>query len=157
MVLVVAFLLLPNVSHALIGMHRKALRGLKGVYVVVECAKGTELKSDQLQTEVKLRLRKAGVGVLTEKEEIKTHGGAMLMVLVTAFDPDFLPGICIYSVTMQLIEDVTISWTFPFWGIIWSESATGYGGIDNKNRYIWDGVSYLIDKFINDYLAENPK
>jgi hypothetical protein len=75
--LVVVLVLLPGVVHALTREH-KALRGLKGVHVLVEKldpdAERLGLTTAQIQADVELRLRKGGVRVLTEEEMLETRG-----------------------------------------------------------------------------------
>ena len=66
---------------------RETLRGLKGVQVVVEDmdpdVERDGLTKSQLQTDVELRLRKAGIQVLKEEERRATPGRPYLYVAVT--------------------------------------------------------------------------
>src|SRR5208282_415483 len=88
----VVLLLLPTFSHALT-TKQEALVGLKGVYVYVDkMDPQTErlgLTQDQIKTDVELRLRKAGVRILTKEEWLETSERPYLWVNVgTSFSPD---------------------------------------------------------------------
>jgi hypothetical protein len=155
-VILLVFLLLPGVSHALT-VKQRALGGLKGMGVMVEDmrpeAERLGLTRNQIQTDVELRLRKAGVRVLTEKEKDETPGMPYLYVNVnTMFDS----ASCVFSITVELSEWVTLARGFKTSGRIWQSSSVGIVGI-NKLSQIRVSVGELVDKFINDYLAANPK
>ena len=59
-------------------MDRKSLRGLKGIAVVVEAlqpeAERDGLTKSQIKTDIELKLRQAGIHVLTTEESFKTPG-----------------------------------------------------------------------------------
>ncbi len=156
--LVVALLLLPGVSHALTH-EQQILVGLKGVYIIVEemepQAERLGLTRAQIQTDVELRLRKAGVRVLTEEECFKMLGGPVLHVDVSTFSP---PAILIvaYSVRVELIERVALESGFKTLGGIWHTHYIGVVGT-KYIRDIRETVGSQVEQFINDYLAANPK
>lgn len=150
-------LLLPDISHALTA-NQKALVGLKGIGVLVEYmqpqAERLGLTRDQIRTDVELRLRKAGIKVLTEKEYSEVPGQPWLYVNInTAMGT--LPGICAYSIKVDLEETVTLANGFKTRSAIWNIGYVGLIGI-RKTNYIRNPLSDLIDEFINDYLAANP-
>jgi hypothetical protein len=153
--MVVAFFLVPGVSHAV--PNKKALVGLKGVYVIVENmdpqAENLGLRADQIETDVELRLRKAGVRVLTKEEIFKTTGMPSLCVNVLAL---VARGLVTYSVEVELSEIVTLDRGFRTHGVIWSDGGTGNVDIRSIGK-IRESVGDKVDKFINDYLAANPK
>src|SRR2546425_3316356 len=72
---------------------RETLRGLKGVGVVVERvspdAERDGLTQSQLQTDVELRLRKAGIPALTQEECRATPGHPFLYVNVNTHRDGF--------------------------------------------------------------------
>jgi len=86
MALVATLLLHPGVSHALTDQ-QKALVGLKGVEVGVENvnpqAERLGLTAALIKTDIELRLRKAGVKVLTAEEKFDTPGMPWLYVNLT--------------------------------------------------------------------------
>jgi hypothetical protein len=155
-VAMVVLLLLPGVSHALT-LSQKALVGLRGVEVIVENmqpeADRRGLNRNQIQTDVELRLRKAGVRVLTEDEMWNTPGMPTLIVNVNTV---FGTGICAYSVHVELTEKVKLDRGFSVSGAIWEIGMIGAIGTGDM-RKIREYVGDMVDKFINDYLAANPK
>src|SRR5208337_1836463 len=152
--LVVAFLLLPTVSHALTN-EQKILVGLRGVYVSVADMDPEEehlgITKAQIQTDVELRLRKAGIRVLT-----KTPGEPSLYVQVTIAYGSNSP-IAPYSVLVGLQEWVTLDRGSRAYGLTWESAYTA--GADKRiiEKAIREDLGDRIDYFINDYLAANPK
>jgi hypothetical protein len=177
-VVLVLVLLLPGVSHALTD-EQKVLVGLKGIEVVIEEispeAERLGLTRNQIQVDVELRLRKAGVRVLTKEEILETPGMPWLYVNLTImFDKDF--PIAAFSQQVELKEYVTLDRPgtmpsaaediakkygigipgFRTRGVIWDKSSTGTVG-NKMIRALRETVDDEVDKFINDYLAANPK
>lgn len=155
--LVVAFLLLPAVSIA--GseeVHKRGLRGLKGVYVAVEMDPQAErlgLTEAQILTDVELRIRKAGVRVLTMKELAETPGLPYLSLRIGTYIDK---GLVAFSILVELVERVTLARGFVNPGAIWN--AVGVGIIETKRiQKIRAEVGDYVDKFIKDYLEMNPK
>lgn len=154
----VILLIHPGVSHALT-RNQRDLVGLRGVGVVVEemvpKAENLGLTAEQIKTGVELRLRKAGIRVLTEKETLESPGMPYLYVNVsTAFNKDYT--LLSYAVIVDLMERVTLANGFNTEGAIWHTGMIGGGGTSHI-REIRNDVGDQIDKFINDYLAANPK
>lgn len=151
---VVVLLLLPGVSRALTP-EQKALVGLKGVQVGVSKidpqAERLGLTEKQIQTDVELKLRKAGVKVLTNEDISEAPGHPLLWVYVGT---NINQGLVGYSIRVYLIELVTLARGFQTTGTIWNDSAGGVRTINaSEIRKI---VGDLVDGFINDYLAANP-
>jgi hypothetical protein len=157
-VALMALLLILGVSHALT-LEQQLLVGLKGVNVLVEGmnpqAERLGLTAAQIKTDIELRLRKAGVRVLTKEENMKTPGSPVLYVNVNAIVGQNLP-LVTYSSHVALKEWVTLARGGETYGDIWKNSVVGTVGID-KITQIRGGVGDLVDIFINDYLAANPK
>jgi competence protein ComGC len=156
--LVVAFLLLPGVSYAT--FEQEALVGLKGVEVLVEVVKPEaehlDLSKDMIKTDVELRLRKAGVKVLTQEDRLKIPGWPCLYVSTTILSERHL----YYAVLIKVEvgEMVTLARGQEVYAPIWRTSRTGLLGAPIAiERNIRDKVGDLVDEFINDYLAANPK
>ena len=126
--LAVAFLLFPSISLALT-LEQMPLRGLKAVYVsvadIIPEVEHLGLTKDQIKTDVQLRLRKAGIRVLTEKEWPATPGMpyVYVMVVVVISGDSFT-----YSSTVELKEEVTLTNGFKTIGAIWDTGSTGGGG-----------------------------
>jgi hypothetical protein len=157
-VALVVLLLLPGVSHALT-IKQKALIGLKGIGIdIVETSpevKRLGLTPAQIKTDVELRLRKAGIKVLTDKERQETPGFPFLQVTVTTMVSQD-SALLVFSIAVDLIEWVMLARGGETWGQIWHTSSTGKGGV-NHIRNLRESVGDKVDEFINDYLAANPK
>lgn len=157
LVLVALILLLPSASQALT-FQQNVLVGLEGVNVVVSPLDSTVrhlgLTESQIQTDVELRLQKAGVRVLTVKEQVETPGGPFLYVTVTA---NIWRGCRAYTVLVELYETVTLVRGFQTAGVIWKKGVIRTSTKIPKERSIRDTLSDVVDVFINDYLAANPK
>jgi hypothetical protein len=154
----VILLLLSGVSHAL-SIDQKPLVGLKGVYVVVESidpqAERLGLTKAQITTDVELRLRKAGLKVLTKNEMLKAPGTPFLCVNVNTFIRAG-SALCAYHVSVILNESVLLARGVTTVGGIWNTGGVGTVGVD-KITQIRGAVGDEVDKFINDYLAANPE
>ena len=146
-------------------MDRKSLRGLKGIAVVVEAlqpdAERDGLHKDQIKTDVELKLRQAGIRVLTTEESFKTPGSPYLYVNLNTTKNDVLYGAFstyAFSIQVALKQDVTLTRDSDLKGSAptWETHTLGIVGATNlqdTRRVLGD----LLDRFSNDYLAENPK
>lgn len=153
------FFLLPSVSHALTD-DQKALVGLKGVMATLEDldpeVERLGLTPDQLKTDIELRLRKAGIRVLTEKEWLRTSGKPWFHISITTLYSAIGPGIWSITINAKLNELVTLARGFQVFGAIWDKNLTGTVATA-KVPQMRNKVGDVVDKFINDYLAANPK
>lgn len=137
---------------------QKSLRGLQGVSVQVmkfDSPEGVSLK--QIQTDVELRIRKAGIRVVPFSSVSLLRGQPFLWISVLALKNPL--GISVYSVNVQLWQDVTLKRSPTM-----SLSAATYTVaprlvvVDAQNiRQLREDLSDCVDSFINDYLAMNPK
>ncbi len=159
--LVVAVFLLSTVSiaggEAVFGPG--GLRGLRGVHVFVEGMKPEAerlgLSKAQIKTDVELRLRKAGVRVLTEEEFLEWLGMPCLFVNINTTINQARTTVT-YTIIVFLSERVTLARQLKAWGAIWLTAGGGIVGT-KKIREIRGDVADLVEEFINDYLAANPK
>jgi hypothetical protein len=115
------------------------------------------LTQDQVKKDVELQLRKAGVLVLTEEECRATPGHPSLSVDISISEIKIRNDRVGYAyyVGVQLTESVKLARGFEATGSIWSIGAVGAIGKDASP--IRSSISGFVDKFINDYLAANPK
>ncbi len=142
---------------------RKTLTGLSGVYVIVEQlpdeAQHDGLREDQVQTDVELRLRQAGITILTREQSFATAGAPYLYVNVQVLKNP--AKFYAFSVNVELRQGVTLirdpsirvlavaTWSAP--GVI------GTVGSQKLESQVRDDVRDFTDRFINAYLAANPK
>jgi hypothetical protein len=138
---------------------RQSLKELKGVVVLVEPLKA-EVEQDGLtktsiQTDVELKLRQAGIAVLTQAEGHAVPGGPVLYINVnTSSGPLYA-----FSIRVEVCQDVRLD-RDPSIRIIgattWSVAGGGSVGRNNL-RVIRDGIKDHVDQFINAYLSVNPR
>ena len=136
-------------------LSRATLKGISAVYVVVEDlpsnAATLGLSRDTIQTDVELKLRLAGMAVLTEEEGIKPLGAAHIYVNVNFTDPAVAASIKVALDQNALLERngefaiAVTTWDTNY--VIANPTAQGIRNV------IKDGV----DQFLNAWLSVNPK
>lgn len=131
------------------------LKGLSAVSVLVQDlsdgAKVLGLNKDDIQTDVELKLRLAGMRVVTEEEGFKLPGDPYLYVNVTLPDT---PRVA--SIAIELRQDAVLrrNSAIAHSVITWSSGAV----ISSPSaQIIRDDFKDLVDKFLNDWLSVNPK
>lgn len=144
---------------------RSTLRGLPGVYVAVE-ALDPDVHQDgltkaTLQADAELRLRMAGIRVLSREEWAKTRGGPVCYIDVSIVKDVGLTDVLdfdlyAFEVSVQLQQDVTLVRDMAVMVLspTWSAS---YVGFTNTLPRIRTKVTELVERFINAYQAVNPK
>ena len=163
---IVLLLALSSLGFAQDSRDTDVFRGLAGVAVAVTDL-GQEVERDgllkaQLQTDVELRLRKAGIRVLTEEQWITEPGQPTLSVKVALYKSSD-PKINGYakSVNIVLRQNVLLSRnpSTIFRGAITWESfeAVGFSNPTVLQKDIRDTLADCVDEFINAFLAANPK
>lgn len=138
---------------------RRSLKGLAGVYVMVEPlgaeAERNGLNKTSVQTDAELKLRQAGITVLTQAESHKTPGSPALYINVNIFGGPLYA----FSIGMELYQDVRLDRDPSTWipgATTWSVTAVGIVSRENF-RNIRDYIKDRVDEFINAYLSVNPK
>ena len=140
---------------------RKTLAGLTGLYVSVEQIpdemQRDGLDTTQILTDVELKLRQAGITVLTRQEWLSTAAAPYLYVNVQAIKNP--ANFYAFSVDVQLRQRVTLVHDPAVLILATTWSATGVIGTvgSKKLRSLREAVRDLTDQFINAYLAANPK
>lgn len=135
---------------------RNTLRGIKGFSVVVEDIRPefeqAGLAKAQIQTDVELKLRLAGIKVLTKEESWEEPGTPMLYVCpqVTKSGKNYLYRVDVEFNQMALskIDGRDI------YGVTWSVGGLGLTVNLNDLRQV---IKDAVDQFINAYLSVNPK
>ena len=130
--LAVVLLLLPGGSHALRDQ-QKALVGLNGLCVMVSPIDTVGLTQEQIKTDIELQLRKAGIRVLTIKESMVTKGVPSLVAEVTAHQIDSM-GFAVYSINVDLLENVTLVRGPSASAITWHKQLIGTIGVKNTRE-----------------------
>ena len=165
-VLAAVALLSAAVATGLVGQgddeqSRKTLTGLAGVYVAVEHlpdeAQRDALWEDQIRTDVELKLRQAGIAVLTLQQSVGTAAGPILYINVQVTKNS--ARIYAFSVDVELRQRVTLIQNpsmrvlAPTWSAAGVIGTVGYQKLGSLREDVRD----LTDQFINAYLAANPK
>jgi hypothetical protein len=144
---------------------RSTLRGLPGVYVAVE-ALDPDVQQDgltkaTLQADAELRLRMAGIKVLSREEWAKTQGGPVCYIDVSIVKDVGLTHVLdfdlyAFEVSVELHQDVALvrDMAVKVLSPTWSAS---YVGFTNALPRIRTKVTELVERFINAYQAVNPK
>jgi hypothetical protein len=139
---------------------RATLRGVEGVLVFVEDL-GDEvehagLTRQQIRTDVELRLRKAGIRILTEAERVGMPGAPWLSVNVIVYlHPDTRLAAFRIDVSLQQLAFLATDGSRALVST-WSVGKTGIAG----RRRLFDlrnDVKDQVDVFINAYLRVHPR
>ena len=135
---------------------RETLKNLKGVYVHVQGLnqdiEQAGLSKNQIRTDVELKLRLAGIKVLTLLEHYEGKGAPYLHIYLDSHKTE--KGEFVYSLSFGIIQEVRLVRNNTITdAITWSISGVGYNNIEGIRAHIKDRA----DKFINDYLSVNPK
>jgi len=141
---------------------RKTLAGLQAVYVTIETL-DSEVERDGLsesaiQTDVELKLRQAGIPVLTHEQWLRTPGKAWLYLNVNVHKEQSWGGY-VYGIKLHLIQEVTLTRAPRTITDAATWEAVGKVGIAGQARLssIRDSAKDMVDQFINAHLAANPK
>ena len=160
-VTLVLLILIGGNAHAQdIEQTRNALRGLSGVYVMPEKPLDEDavrggLSKDATRSDVELKLRQAGIRVISEDEWERAPGKPYLQVWPKVLKGGVLGGY-VYHVSVEFKQHVSLVRTpdIRVFGSTWSVEHMGYTP-DLKD--IRDRMKDLVDKFIDAYLSVNLK
>lgn len=142
------------------------LRGIQAVTISVrELGVGKIIPNStlkqQIQTDVELRLRLAGIKVIPKW---KSYQQGELVVIIQWFEIDLEngqpTGNCAFNISVTLYTYIYAAWDTvmtPFYVGVWSEFSYGHSRASVFNECARETVKDLTDMFINDYLAVNTK
>ena len=115
------------------------------------------LDTTQIRTDVELKLRQAGITVLTRQERLSTAAAPYLYVNVQAIKSR--ANVYAFSANVELLQRVTLvrnpAMSIP--ATTWSATCIIGGVGSQKVGSVREHVRDLTDQFINAYLAANPK
>jgi len=142
---------------------RETLRGLKGVQVLVEGLspelRDANLDATMVQNDVELKLRQAGIKVVTKTESSTTPGMPALCIRADVWHPP--TGDYVYDVKVELQQQARLEREPKIiangartWA---SRGAIGTSGIAMLSTSVRDAVTEKVDEFIKAYLSANPK
>ena len=159
LVIIIRFYIPELSAQTYVTEERETLRGLRGCCVLIESLDKEIVRAgltrSVLKTDVELRLRKAGITVLTEEQSLRTPGGPYLYVNINAIKIE-RTDLFVYDAEVEFIQNVILSRnrSIETGATTWDHSFTG---ITPNLRTIRESVRDSIDRFMNDYLAVNPK
>jgi hypothetical protein len=140
-----------------------SLKGLNGgVQVLIEpgssLAEKYGLTTTAIQTDVELRLREAGIRVLSSDETLKTPGMAFLYVNVDML-VDFKNKVIAYTVEASLHQRILLvrDKTIEIDAATWKKLIFGTVDVPDNLRSVRNVVKDLVDQFTNAYLSANPR
>jgi len=138
-------------------LSRESLRGIAGVYVLVEKFSPEEKRAGfskkQVQTDVELKLRLAGIKVQNKEEHLEAPGMPHLYVSVDTVSVS--QNFFYYVISIEIWQNVSLerNANFNYKAMTWSLDTMGHG----KTEHIRTHLKDKIDVFINAYLSVNPK
>lgn len=137
----------------------ESLKALKGLSVLVEglpfgVEERGQLTSAQIQTDVELKLRLAGIKVIPKEELFGVPGSPCLYINVNILRKN--TGLTAFAVRAELSQQVTLRRNpkTQVWATTWTRGEVGTVG-EGKLQQIRDSIKDVIDEFINDYLSVN--
>ncbi len=137
---------------------RESLRGLQGVGLVLveELPSNLEkygLTTGQLQSDLELRLRKAGIPVSSGKdfESAVNH----LYVRITTHQDREINAVAI-EITFKEPAKLMRNPSALAFATTWESNSVGVVGLSNV-KSLREGVFQHVDEFIKDYLSVNPQ
>ena len=136
---------------------KQSLKGIASLFVLIEDisdeVQRDGLSQTQLQTDIELRLRKAGIRVVNKDQGI---GGPFLYLNITAVKQE----VGLYAVGIQLtfnqevvlVRDKTVRLVATTWRL-GGVNIVGSQKVSQTRNIVGD----VVDAFINDYLGANTK
>jgi hypothetical protein len=140
-------------------LSRQTLRGVEGVYVLLEDLKPeverAGLAKQQLQTDVELRLRKAGIRVYTHEELLRAQGQPYLYINAGVLLHS--DGLVSYGITVEFRQRASLDLNAVSAPVTtWSTGGFGKAGMLHLDT-LRDTVCDFVDQFINAYLSVSPR
>ncbi len=143
---------------------RETLKGLHGVYVIVEeiqpniqkYAVKPGLTKEQLQNDVELRLKDMGIKILSRDEWIKTPGKPILYISVNTHEAEKYWYAYDIKIELQQVVKMEANPQVNILAATWSLNITGITNIGALNT-IKSDVEVLLGRFQQAYWAVNSK
>jgi hypothetical protein len=139
---------------------RRTLRGLKEIFLYVEPLdpqlEKMGLTRNQIQMDTESKLKLAGINVQPGEEFAKSSGHPYLYVNVNISMLKTQITRYLFYIRIELNQEVALVRT-PDVKVSAATWSTGGWGIDFSMDNIRQTVKTQVDKFINAFLAENPK
>ena len=150
----------PQIEQPPEDTERESLRGLAGVEVFVDEldseVEKAGLSTGKLQQDIRQRLHKAGLKVMTQRERLASPSAAVLIVRVDTLHDRI--GRYFYSTELLLEQRVKLEThaEMEFSAVTWKKLGQVSTIADDNLKHVEDQVLRKVDQFIKDYLAVNP-
>jgi len=148
-------------------VRRRTLTNLQGVYAIVASEYGNQnlykqnlLDTDQVRTDLELKLRYAGINVLSKEQFLRTRGRPSLIVnafvLPSQFGDSFIAAVksleLYEQVSLERIPDVTLYLS------TWEDfgKCSGKDELTEAVRIARQEIKSLVEHFADDYYSVNP-
>ncbi|MGO9139582.1 MAG: hypothetical protein ACLP9S_04815 [Syntrophales bacterium] len=143
---------------------RETLKGLQGVYVIVEemqpnvqrYARKPGLTKEQLQKDIELRLKERGIKALSRDEWVKTPGKPVLYVAVNTHETEKYQYAYDIKMELQQLVKMEANPNINALAATWSMNMTGMADIGSLNIIKGD-VEVLLERFQQAYWAVNGR
>jgi hypothetical protein len=163
LILGVAALLAMAVDVMGVDLERNSLKGITGLGVWIGVNSDAEqagLHSTEVQTDVELKLRLAGIKVLTNEEVFKDPNAPILFVRAT-LGLDAVKesgGYAYHAISCQLYQHVFLARDMSIGTLAatWESASTGMIR-SNAAPKLRENIKDCVDEFLNAYLSVNPK
>lgn len=140
---------------------RPSLRGLKALGIRVEKLDPVLVRNGVSESDIRkdaeLKLRLAGISVLTIAETARRPGGPYLYIRITSTSNSSV-GMTANGIDVAIIQDVALvrDPTIALPATTWQVGSTTLGGTRYSNE-MRDYIKDHLDTFINAWLSVNPK
>jgi len=124
---------------------------------VTEETKETGLTEKQIKRDVELKLKRAGIRVVSEEECSELAGSPVLYVNISARKRKQTAAF-VYHVNIGLLQKVSLvrSPKIRIMSITWTKGQLGHCPAKSFVKSAQQTVGYLIERFLNDYRTANP-
>jgi hypothetical protein len=141
---------------------KETLRGIKAIFVAIEPirpeAEKFGLTQDKIRSDVELKLKRAGIKVLSKEEWLKTTGSPRLYININqVYNNQVGAFICDMNVNFNQKVNLTRNPEVSCMATTWWTSATGAVGGKEMEEKVRDTIKDQVDLFLSDYLAVNHK
>jgi hypothetical protein len=159
------FLIMGSVAFALDSeVTRQTLKGLQGVYVILEdmqpniqkYALKAGLTKEQLQKDIEHRLKENGINAFSKDEWMRTPGNPVLYVNVNTHETEKYWYAYDIKTELQQVVHVEANPKARTLAATWSINITGMANIGNL-QVIKGDVGVLVGRFVEAYKAVNGK
>ena len=146
---------------SVVGKRQKVLQNLQGIYLVIEEISFEQeepgLLEYQLEEDLKLGLRIAGIPVLSAEEWIDTPGTPYLYVNVTIANVAH-DQLAAYSITLELHQNVALSRepTVTTSSSTWDTGLVNISSTGLLDDEIRRSLGTLVEFFVEDFSTANP-